>query len=314
MPSLRSGLVDIIRDFLAVDALATRLVSRHEAGAWRFDDVRSWVGDDARSPLFRLKEGCHAIFRATDADETPEMRTGALLDLAVDSLFHEAMKLRENLYQQERYGPRVQALRGENDSEARELFAEFEKILAQTAQSLDVSVGEVAALLDQTRKQLRRSMIALGATGITARCLYEHQSELASVYAEGVDALFADIFGDAATGYVRAALSYLESAYYAEALPPLEEAARRAPDRKDVAGARAYAQGMLAFFSREYATSVARLGEWLDTAPGDGDAVWVRQALAGTQHIERLMPDDESEEVIADAAALSEQLRALEAR
>ena len=38
-------------------------------------------------------------------------RREVLFDLAVGSLFHEAMKFRENFYQREVYGPRVRALR-----------------------------------------------------------------------------------------------------------------------------------------------------------------------------------------------------------
>ena len=99
MRDLRFGLVDIIRDFLAVHDRATRLFDRRDRDGLRFEDVRSWVGEDAKSDLFRLKEACHAIFRPAVDTGATDMRVGALLDLAVGSLFHEAMKLRENLYQ-----------------------------------------------------------------------------------------------------------------------------------------------------------------------------------------------------------------------
>ena len=65
------------------------------------------------------------------------MRREALFDLAVGSLFHEAMKFRENFYQREVYGPRVRALRTESGAENEALFREFEKILAAVAQRLD---------------------------------------------------------------------------------------------------------------------------------------------------------------------------------
>ena len=76
-----------------------------------FEDIEKFVGDDASSILFRLKESCHAIFRPSGSDSRPEVAAGALLDLVVGSLFHEAMALRENLYQLESYGAQVQMLR-----------------------------------------------------------------------------------------------------------------------------------------------------------------------------------------------------------
>ena len=307
MPNLQSGLVDILRDFLAVYGLGSEIAEHHAGGRLCFDDVRDWVGEDARSELFRLKERCHAMFRPED-DEIADMRVGALLDLAVGSLFHEAMKLRENLYQQERYRPRVVALRGESDPESLELFKEFEKLLSRSAASLEESVAEVGVLLDQTRKQLRRLLTATGATGVVARCLYENEARVVTVYEEGLDALLERIFGDAVTGYVMAGESYLESAYYAEALAAFAEALRRAPERGDVRRLSHYAEGMLAFFSRDYGRSVDRLCDWLDAGAPE-DALRVKQALAGAQHIEKLPPGDEDEAVVSRAAALSGRLR-----
>ncbi|MDG2049959.1 MAG: hypothetical protein P8M78_07335 [Myxococcota bacterium] len=313
MRDLRSGLVNIIRDFLTVHDRANRLFGRRGQGELRFDEVRSWVGEDSRSALFRLKETCHAIFRPSEDEDSLDMKGGALLDLAVGSLFHEAMKLRENLYQQERYGPRVRAFQGSADADTRELLTEFEKNLSLSAQRLEESVAEVQVLLEQTGKQLRRVMVESAANGITARSLCENQSAVEAVYPEGLDNLLGSIFGDAATGYFSAAISYLESAYYAEALGPLEEARHRAPGRGDIQGVAAYAQGMLAFFSRDYGSSVKFLAQWIEAEEGGGRPEWIRQALAGTLHIERLQPDEEAPKVIKTAAALSAQLKAQQA-
>ena len=309
MRDLRFGLVDIIRDFLAVHDRAARLFGRRDRDGLRFEDVRSWVGEDAKSDLFRLKEACHAIFRPAVDEHATDMRVGALLDLAVGSLFHEAMKLRENLYQQERYGPRVRAFQGAEDPDTRELLAEFEKNLSLSAQRLEESVAEVRVLLAQTGKQLKRVMIESAANGITARCLCENETAVAGVYEQGLDALLESIFGDAATGYLRAALSYLESAYYAEALGPLEEANRRAPERDDIQGASAYARGMHAFFSRDYPASIEALQQWVESDRFCEHPVWVRQALAGTLHMERLQSDQESSDLIKKAEQLSNRLR-----
>ena len=312
MQGVRSGLVDIIRDFLVVHASAAEFIRRHRAGDLRFEDVEGWVGEDGRSELFRLKERCHAIFRPASSDAGLQSRAGALLDLSVGSLFHEAMKLRENLYQQQQYAPRVESLRREGDEESLELFSEFEKILTTSAMRLEESVAEVEVMLEQSRKQLHRLILHRGDSGMVARCLYEARSELAEVYPQGLDELYREIHGDTVTGYAKAGDSYLESAYYAEAVGVLTEAHARAPHRKDVKAAIDYAEGMQAFFSRDYERSVARLADWLEAGPGVGEEGRIRLALAGTGHVEGLPEGEEGADVIRQAAEISEELRALQ--
>jgi len=87
VPRTDAGLVDIVREFLSVHGLLRRLFERHHAGSLRFEEVQALAGDNESSPLFRLKERCHGLFRAG------EVGGAALFDLAVGSLFHEAMKV-----------------------------------------------------------------------------------------------------------------------------------------------------------------------------------------------------------------------------
>ena len=83
------------------------------------------------------------------------MRREALFDLAVGSLFHEAMKFRESFYQKEVYGPRVGALRSQSTSESDAFFDEFEKILDGVADRLEEGSQETEILIAQTGQQLR---------------------------------------------------------------------------------------------------------------------------------------------------------------
>ena len=134
MRSAPIGLVDIVREFLLAHRLLRRLFERQRSGGLRFDELQALAGDTEASVLFRLKERCHALFRAgVFGDDVPRV---ALFDLAVGSLFHEAMKLRENLYQLEVYAPKVEAARREAESGSEGLFEEFERILAASRERL----------------------------------------------------------------------------------------------------------------------------------------------------------------------------------
>ena len=106
------GRVGSGRDRAGVPRRPSAAAARQRAlprGALAFDEVGELVGDDERSVLFRLKERCHVLFRGERGEG--EIGATALFDLAVGSLFHEAMKFRENFYQRSSYGPKVRALR-----------------------------------------------------------------------------------------------------------------------------------------------------------------------------------------------------------
>ena len=113
----RSGLVQIVRDFISVHREMKRLFAEFRDGSLAFVDVRSLVADGESSVLYRLKERVHSLYR-DETDDSRLQRGEALFDLAVGSLFHEALKFRENFYQLEVYGPKVMRLRSEAGEDA----------------------------------------------------------------------------------------------------------------------------------------------------------------------------------------------------
>ena len=95
MIDAHTGLVEVVRDFLEVHQLMRRIFAQFRSGELGFDELGELVSDDERSVLFRLKERCHALFRPGNGVRAATDRE-ALFDLAIGSLFHEAMKFREN--------------------------------------------------------------------------------------------------------------------------------------------------------------------------------------------------------------------------
>src|SRR5260221_8784882 len=146
-------ILEILRDFVEVDRLVRGLARRHRAHGLRFPELAALIRDDESSVLFRLKERTHTLFRGPGSAVRGSTHREALFDLAVGSLFHEAMKLRENLYQREVYGPRVRALQTEAGEESKALFDEFEKMLGAVDERLNEGVRELEALAQQTPDQ-----------------------------------------------------------------------------------------------------------------------------------------------------------------
>ncbi|HTF36406.1 MAG TPA: hypothetical protein VK714_22205 [Myxococcota bacterium] len=315
LQSEASVLVDILRAFLLADQSMRRIFARYREGVLTFDEVQRLVGDDERSVLFRLKERCHALFRGSDHAPGIAMQREALFDLAVGSLFHEAMKFRENLYQRTVYGPKVRALRSQSGAEADGIFEEFEKILAAAAVRLDEALHETEALLVHTRAQFRALLAAHPENVLVARFLVEGRALVEEVLGDELDDVLASIHGTAVLGYARAARSYLESGFFAPARRALAEALARDPGRADLLPLAAYAEGMDRYVEGEHRAAVTCLTEWVDAEsaaaePGLSNLAYA--AVCGIAQRAREASGGECDPALATSAtALAERLQPL---
>jgi tetratricopeptide (TPR) repeat protein len=301
-----AALVDIAREFLLAHRELRRLFERHRQGVLRWEEVQRLVGDDETSVLFRLKERSHALFRGGAA--AAELPRVALFDLAVGSLFHEAMKLRENFYQLEVYAPKVEAARADAEPGSEALFDEFARILRASQARLEEALGESESLLEQTRQQFRVLLATHRDNGFVTRYLLENASLAEEVLHEPLDALFASIHGDGVAGYALAARSYLESGYFDEARQALAEAAARDPGHPKLRAAAAYAEGMGAWLRGDYEQALEHLERWSAAPRAPEDARFRELARAALSRLGQLVEGERAEPLAARAAALSRVL------
>lgn len=317
---VRRGIVEIVRDFIAVHQQMTLLFERFRAGTLRFDEVRALVADDEASPLFRLKERVHALFRRDEVGTRGEtLRRGeALFDLAVGSLFHEALKFRENFYQLEVYAPRVLSLRKDDGDEADELLREFEKILRGASERVEESLDEAETLLGQLRRQLVVLLLDARedkAAGLVTRYLITHREEVESVYSEGLEKLLARLHDHVLTAYLCAIRSQLESARFDEAIKLILEARAGSVDAgapeeaaQQLPSLEAYARGMHAFLRAEYEESTAMLAQWLEASGDSPDPGHVAYARAALSRIPKLVDAADGAAVTAEAKEVAARL------
>lgn len=308
MDAARSGLVDTLREYLEVHERMNEMFARYRSGDLDFDSVRALVDDVDDSALFRLKERCHTLFRSDLAGEpaTAPMRREALFDLAVGSLFHEAMKFRENFYQKVVYAPKVRALRSSagTSAEDEELFREFEKIQIAADDRMDEALQETEALLAHTGEQLW-VLLQGHRGGLITRYIIEQRERVGAIHADGVDALLEKMHGSSVEGYIAAAVSYLESAHFRHALRALDRATAIAPDDQMLLRLTRYADGMRAFLAGEYDESVTQLEAWVAASPSSSEAGYAVLAYSAISRLEHLVKDPE-----IDAAASSLVTRA----
>jgi hypothetical protein len=304
----RAAVVDIARDFLAVHRALRRIAEHEAAGALRFDELRRFVGDDETSPLFRLKERCHALFRGDGPNGAREIGESALFDLAVGSLFHEAMKLRENLYQADVYAPKVAALRAAGVADESGLLGEFDRLVAAARVRLAESVAEARVLLGQTTAQFRVLLRSQAGNGPLARFLAENAAELAEALGCSEEAVLAELHGSAATAWRRAAWSYLEGGFFADASRALARAESCGDLSPERARQRAFADGMSAFLAGRYDAALEGIATWLEAAPSGEELCLAPLAASAMAGARKLASGDTA--LTSRIAALEERLRA----
>jgi len=310
--SVEAGLVDIAREFLLAHQQLRELFERHRSGTLRWDEVQRLVGDTEASVLFRLKERCHALFRAGELGSEALLPAAtarvALFDLAIGSLFHEAMKLRESFYQLEVYAPKVEAVRSQVEPGAEGLFEEFARILAASRERVAEALAESEALLEQTRRQFRVLLAAHRGNGLVLRYLLENASLAEGVLGESLDDFLASIHGDAVAGYALAARSYLESGYFDEARRALGEALARDPTRASLRHAAAYADGMSAYLRGRYEDALRHLEGWAEGRSEGGDQAFRELALAAVSRLGQLVEGERLASIADRAGALARRL------
>jgi hypothetical protein len=294
-------ILEILRDFVEVDRLVRGLARRHRAHGLRFPELAALIRDDEGSVLFRLKERTHAHFRGPGGVLRGSTHREALFDLAVGSLFHEAMKLRENLYQREVYGPRVRALQSDAGEESKALFDEFEKMLGSVDERLDEGVRELETLVQRTADQLRL-MIAERPDDGAVRFATERPEEVETIFGIPLDVLLEDMYGSVARGYERAGRSYLSSGAFEPARDCFDHALAQTEADPALERLLHYAEGMHAYVTRDYASSVRHLAVWADS--GSLDPELVALARDAVSSVVQLADGEDRMQIAGEANAL----------
>ena len=255
-PDKRNWIIlEIVRDYLYAYIHFQSMYKKYKANALTFEDVEKFVTDkDPTLPLFNLKESCHMLFRYQGDEKCSDEEK--LLDLAVGSIFHEAMKIRENLYLLEVYKPRyLQILSGKEASDyERNLLQAFSKIGARTEKRLAESVTEVKRLFKDTLKQLSGLLPLYKDNPVLMRCLLGNKDLLQRVFGKrkGLKAI-SDIFpGGLGEAYDVEGRAYLESEHYDLAAEFFNQALKYNSLNQELKCLYLYARGMDGYYKNKY--------------------------------------------------------------
>jgi hypothetical protein len=183
-----------------------------------FVEIEQLVGSEKRKgPWWRLKDDCHRLWREGDFSEE---LNGRLLDWVMGSLFHEAMKLKENAYIRQHYRPLAERMVSKS-GEGQLLICglDFERFMARTATEISRQMENLSSLLGRANYLLRLLVRDQSHNVILLRYLIENEQVVLQLWSESITELLEDIFpGTPEEGYCAAARSYLADQWLDQAL------------------------------------------------------------------------------------------------
>lgn len=199
-------------------------------GRVAFEEIERLVGAEGRKGhLWRLKDGCHRLWRGVDPRE--EMN-GCLLDWMMGSVFHEAMKLKENAYVHQFYGPLAQKMSAcPAGGGLLVCGVDSERFMKRTAREICRQMENLSLMFGRANYLLRLMMSEQAHNFILLRFLIENEDVVIQLWSESLAELFGDMFfGAPEEGFCAAARSYLADHWQERALAAYEQALAVRPD------------------------------------------------------------------------------------
>lgn len=249
------------RRLLLAEVAFQEIFEKYKKGRLRFPDIGGWVDDKGQSLLYNLKEQSHSLFRA--GSKGPVHRNEWLLDLAIGSIFHEAMKLRENIYQMEVYRPRYLQFKSKIGKTAyeyeKDYLEKFERIISRAEQDAQEGMEETQSFFKDAVEQLIDFFKKNSANPYLVRFLLEHQPLLQRVYGnrrakEIFHLMFKKGLLDA---YSLAGRSYLQSGHYDLSSLYFSKALRMEPSDLELQFFMNFSLGMEAYYKNAYSKAMS---------------------------------------------------------
>jgi len=203
----------------------------------RFEPINLFV----ERTLFGLKEECHALFRKAGRPAGEVLFGEDLLDVLIGSIFHETMKIKENCYILEHYGPAYRAMAGVAERRIqvpgyeRLFFRACKRIIERASSAIYDDIRAAEQLFNDATKHLLNMLHRFASNGLVTRMLIENEQLVDMVYEDGLRMVLLRMYDDRLDkAYLHAANSYLDAGRFDEARKYCEKSLQ---ENKDNLGA-----------------------------------------------------------------------------
>ena len=226
---------DIIRDFcLSWRVLEGQFLQFDQNGQVDFEVLRDLLGEEMnKGLLWRLKDTAHHLFRSkTGASGL----VGQFLDWCVGYIFHDAMKLKEDSYQQQNYAPWFrQLIREDLPEEEKTISSELLGVLEQTSESMAREIARIRFIVDHCRRLFPIYLSSHRDNPLLARFLFDQDEMVREAFGPEYGTLVARIYGDRPDHmYLLAAMSLRQGGWLKESAQAIARAVALAPDSQSI--------------------------------------------------------------------------------
>lgn len=244
-------IVDLIRNFLLTVISFRKIFQQYEEKTLHFADIAKFVDDRGQSMLFRLKELSHILYRQNSPQISEREQ---LFDLLIGSIFHLAMKMREDLYQLEFYGPKYLAFLEKKRAvphPQEKFISRFKEIISHAASALQEEMDEINNLFENLVEQFPEFLFLYRDNGLLLRFFLEETAFIEQALGENtLPVIFHHLYGqEEFKPYFLAGESYFQGAFYDRALQAFTKALEKKPGDEALQFKIYLCEGMNQFYS-----------------------------------------------------------------
>jgi len=225
---------DSLRDFCLVSRVLDKEFATFDAqGRVDFDVLRDLLGEEMnKGLLWRLKDTSHHLFRSPSGGTL----VGQLLDWCVGYIFHDAMKLKEDSYQQQNYAPWFRQLHAADLPESEKaVSAELLAVLEQTTESMQREITRIRFIMSKCRRLFPVYLADHADNALLARFLFDQNDLVREVFGQGYGVLVTRIYNSRPEHmYLLAGMSLRHGGWLPEAMRALDRAQEISPDSESV--------------------------------------------------------------------------------
>ena len=139
---------DLVQDFIEAKLYLDVLRKEHNAtDTLPYNLLDSWIGSETnKGALWNLKDQCHNLFRNSG---TKSNLYEHLFDWTIGSIFHEAIKLKEDSYQMETYKPLLEHERYQHNAVLARIVKDYFDVIENARKNLAEEIERINHLFSK---------------------------------------------------------------------------------------------------------------------------------------------------------------------
>ena len=226
---------NMVQDFFSAksyfDGMKTHL---RKKAVLPYSMLESWIGTETdKGPLWKLKEQSHRLYRNNSASISLYEN---LFDWVVGSVFHEAMKLKEDTYQIESYKPLLEmALKDDSTrDDISRIVQEYYAIIDRANISLKEEIISIDELFEKGLLHLRLLIITYKNNALLLRFLIDNKKITETMLGHGsLHEVLLEMFpAGVHEAYILMSESCMQNGWYNQAQKYLKTAMRTGAAQK----------------------------------------------------------------------------------